>query len=58
LTASATASVCSRDSTVHGPAIRQNVSPPTLRPSTSKLVGKSCDSSLEASLYGRLMGIT
>ena len=50
-TASATASVCSRVSTVHGPAIRQNVSPPpTRRPSTSKAVGSKCDSSLDASL--------
>ncbi len=32
-TAPATASVCSGDSTVHGPAMRQNVSPPpTVRP--------------------------
>ena len=50
-TASATASVCSRDSTVHGPAIRQKVwPPPTCRPSISKVVGSWCDSSLDASL--------
>src|SRR4051812_32002383 len=58
-TACATASVCERDSTVHGPAIRQNgASPPTPRPFTSNDVGESWLSSLEASLYGRLIGIT
>src|SRR5436305_5209870 len=58
-TARATARVCSRDSTVHGPAIRQNVSPPpTTRPSTRRIVGSSWASSDEASLYGRLMGTT
>src|SRR5438132_763037 len=36
LTARATASVCSRDSTVHGPAISVNVSGPTSWPSTAK----------------------
>jgi hypothetical protein len=51
LTASATSSVCSRDSTVHGPATRQNVSPPpTVRPPMSSTVGAWCESSEEASL--------
>src|SRR3954468_20980149 len=58
-TARATASVCSRDSTVHGPAIRQNgASPPTPRPFTSTVVASWWLSSLDASLYGRLIGIT
>ena len=39
-TVCATPSVCSRVSTVHGPAIRQNVVfPPTTRPSTLNVVG-------------------
>src|SRR3954447_18025054 len=59
LTALATPSVCSRDSTVHGPAMRQNVSPPPIRrPSISTTVGCSWLSSDEASLYGRLIGTT
>src|SRR3954469_12623821 len=59
LTARATPSVCSRDSTVHGPAMRQNVSPPpTRRPSMSTTVGCSWLSSDEASLYGREIGTT
>src|SRR3954447_9609544 len=59
LTARATPSVCSRDSTVHGPAMRQNVSPPpTRRPSISTIVGCSWLSSDEASLYGREIGTT
>ncbi len=50
-TVRATASVCSRDSTVHGPAIRQNVSlPPTRRPSTRNAVGSWWASSEDASL--------
>jgi hypothetical protein len=50
-TARATSSVWSRDSTVHGPATRQNVSPPpTERPAMSSTVGPSWYSSLEASL--------
>ena len=50
-TASATASVCPRDSTVHGPAIRQNVSPPpTVRPAMSNDDGSWWLSSDEASL--------
>ena len=50
-TASATASVCSADSTVHGPAIRQNVSPPpTTRPAMSKRSGSWWLSSDDASL--------
>src|SRR5215210_3761200 len=59
LTARATSSVCSRDSTVHGPAIRQKVRPPpTRRPATSSVVGSWWLSSLEASLYGREIGTT
>src|SRR3954449_755714 len=58
-TVRATSSVCSRVSTVHGPAIRQNVwFPPTDRPSTVKRVGSWWASSDEASLYGREMGTT
>ena len=58
-TASATVSVPSRVSTVHGPAIRQNVSPPpTTRPSISNDVGSWWASSDEASLYGREIGTT
>src|SRR5512132_3213174 len=58
-TARATSSVCSRDSTVHGPATRQKVSPPpTVRPAMSSTVGASWYSSLEASLYGREIGTT
>ena len=50
-TARATPSVCSRDSTVHGPAIRQKVFGAPIRcPSTSNVVGSWCDSSLDASL--------
>jgi hypothetical protein len=50
-TVRATSSVCSRVSTVHGPAIRQNAfSPPTVRPSTLKIVGSWCASSDDASL--------
>ena len=53
-------SVCSRDSTVHGPAIRQNVSaaadPCGRRPRTT--VGSWWLSSLDASLYGREIGTT
>ena len=41
-TASAVASSCSRLSTVHGPAIREKLPPPTLRPSTSTTVGTPC----------------
>jgi hypothetical protein len=51
LTTCATPSVPSRDSTVHGPAIRQNVSPPpTTRPETSNEVGSWWASSEDASL--------
>src|SRR3954470_24895972 len=58
-TTRATSSVCSRDSTVHGPAIRQNVAgPPTSRPSTANVVGSWWASSEEASLYGREIGTT
>src|SRR5215208_1762053 len=58
-TVRATPSVCSRDSTVHGPAIMRNVSsPPTVRPSTANRVGSWCASSEEASLYGREIGTT
>src|SRR5215213_9088109 len=58
-TARATPSVCSRDSTVHGPAIRQNVSgAPTRCSFTWTTVGSWCESSLDASLYGREIGIT
>src|SRR5919198_2133165 len=57
--ARATAIVCSRDSTVHGPATRQNVSPPpATRPAMSSTVGPSWYSSLDASLYGREIGTT
>ena len=50
-TAWAMPSVCSRVSTVHGPAIRQKVwPPPTVRPSRANEVGSWWDSSLEASL--------
>ena len=50
-TARATSSVWSRDSTVHGPAIRQNVSPPpTRRPAMSNSLGSWWLSSLLASL--------
>src|SRR5215210_7634071 len=59
LTIRATPSVCSRDSTVHGPAIRQNlVLPPISRRSTANVVGSWCASSDEASLYGREIGTT
>src|SRR4051794_31152036 len=59
LTVSATLSVPSCVSTVHGPAIRQNVSPPpTVRPSTWNFVGAWCASSEDASLYGREIGTT
>src|SRR5919198_1426311 len=55
----ATSSVCSRDSTVHGPAIRQNVAfPPTTRPLITNVLGSWCLSSSEASLYGREIGTT
>src|SRR5215216_3740534 len=58
-TVRATVSVCSRDSTVHGPAIRQNVSlPPTRRPLTANAVGSWWASSEDASLYGREIGTT
>ncbi len=58
-TARATASVCSRLSTVHGPAIRQKFSgPPTWRPSTSNTVGSWWATSLLASLYGREIATT
>ena len=58
-TTRATSSVCSRDSTVHGPAIRQNVPlPPTRRPAISNVDGALCASSSEASLYGREIGTT
>src|SRR3954464_2969735 len=58
-TVRATSSVCSRDSTVHGPAIRQNVRlPPTVRPSTWNFVGSWWASSDDASLYGREIGTT
>src|SRR3954451_23968269 len=59
LTIRATSSVCSRDSTVHGPAIRQNVAlPPTVRPLTLNALGALWLSSSEASLYGREIGTT
>src|SRR3954447_8143793 len=59
LTTRATSSVCSRDSTVHGPAIKQKVElPPTRRPLISNTLGASCLTSSEASLYGREMGTT
>ena len=55
----ATPSVCSRDSTVHGPAISANVSAaPIVWPSTAKTVGSWWASSDEASLYGREIGTT
>src|SRR6185436_5531845 len=58
-TVRATLRVCSRVSTVHGPAIRQNVSlPPTVRPSTENAVGSWWASSEDASLYGREIGTT
>src|SRR5215213_9446245 len=58
-TVRATSSVCSRVSTVHGPAIRQKVwLPPTVRPSTVNAVGSWWASSEEASLYGREIGTT
>ena len=53
LTMRATPSVCSRVSTVHGPAIRQNVwLPPTTRPSTANAVGSWWASSEDAQLVG------
>src|SRR3954471_22962193 len=59
LTTRATSSVCSRVSTVHGPAIRQNVvPPPTVRPSMRRTVGSWWASSEDASLYGREIGTT
>jgi hypothetical protein len=59
LTDSATPSVCSRDSTVHGPAMSVNVlPPPTVRPAMSSTDGVSWLSSEEASLYGREIGTT
>src|SRR3954453_3855507 len=59
LTIRATSSVCSRDSTVHGPAIRQNVEfPPTTRSLTLNVLGSLWLSSSEASLYGREIGTT
>ena len=58
-TTPATSSVCSRDSTVHGPAIRQNVvPPPTTRPAIENDVASWWASSEEASLYGREIGTT
>ena len=51
-TDSATRSVCSCDSTVHGPAIMQNVSGPIRRPAIVKAVRVRGDNSEEASLYG------
>src|SRR4051812_27036619 len=58
-TARATPSVCSRVSTVHGPAISVKVAPPpTVRPAMSKVDGSWWLSSLEASLYGREIGTT
>src|SRR4051812_3943550 len=59
LTACATPRVCSRDSTVHGPAMRQKVSPaPIVRPLMLRTVGCSWESSDDASLYGREIGTT
>ena len=50
-TVRATASVCSRDSTVHGPAISANVlGAPIVWPSTANTVGSWCASSDDASL--------
>src|SRR5215207_1586708 len=58
-TVRATPSVCSRDSTVHGPAISANVAgPPIVWPSTANTVGSWWASSDEASLYGREIGTT
>src|SRR3954469_10053025 len=58
-TVRATPSVWSRDSTVQGPAIRQNVSgEPIWRSRMEKVVGSWWDSSLDASLYGREIGTT
>src|SRR4051794_22169130 len=56
-TARAVASVCSRYSTVHGPAISPKNSSPTFRPSTSITVG-SGETSRETSLYGFRIGST
>src|SRR3954447_26455269 len=58
-TARATPSVCSRVSTVHGPAISVKVAPPpTVRPAMSNVDCSWWLSSLEASLYGREIGTT
>src|SRR5215211_5371733 len=58
-TVRATPSVCSRDSTVQGPAISANVvGAPIAWPSTVKTVGSWCASSDDASLYGREIGTT
>ena len=56
-TARAVSSVCSRYSTVHGPAIRPKYSSPIFRPSTSITVG-SGETSRETSLYGFRIGST
>src|SRR4029450_4722735 len=56
-TARATGGGGGRVSTVQGPAMRQNVSPPpTRRPSISTVVGSWWLSSGGASLYGREIG--
>src|SRR3954447_23374059 len=57
LTASAVSSVCPRDSTVHGPAISANASPPTRRPRTWMTVGSGVVAR-ETSLYGLETGST
>ena len=56
LTTRATSSVCSRLSTVQGPAIRPKCSPPTLRSSTSTTVRSPLRNCAEASLYGFRIG--
>ena len=56
-TARAVSNVCSRYSTVHGPAINPNASSPMRRPLTSITVG-SGESSRETSLYGFRIGST
>ena len=56
-TARAVAIVCSRDSTVQGPAISAKYSPPIRRPRVWITVG-SGDASLDTSLYGLRIGRT
>ena len=54
----AVSSVCSRDSTVHGPAIIAKLDPPTLRPAMSSTVRSPCLNCVEESLYGFEIGTT